>query len=239
VASRKQGLFPVLTFRDLLVATLLCFFQCFIHRISPRPVLPLNEYLRPLSDLSRSSRYTQTLLNRAVDSKTRSIRHTTTSTTQFHPLDRPPLQHSRSCWKHLLEGKENRRSSIEFRRHSSPTMANQTRGLCPEPFFELSKFPTDGGFVDGRLCQHFTDEIACCLPCPMTEWVYPDNFGTLTSVGDWVATASAICCVFLLLSWLFLPVEKTNRHYLSICLTIPVALMNVGSPPVHHLVHFR
>jgi hypothetical protein len=62
----------------------------------------------------------------------------------------------------------------------------------------------------------------------MTDWVYPDNFSTLTAVGDWVATASLICCCLLLLSWLCLPVEKTNRHYLSICLTIPIALMNLG-----------
>jgi len=33
----------------------------------------------------------------------------------------------------------------------------------------------------------------------------------------------------LLLSWLVLPVEKTHRHYLSICLTIAVMLMNVSA----------
>lgn len=63
----------------------------------------------------------------------------------------------------------------------------------------------------------------------MTDWVYPDYFDTLTAVANWVALSSVLCCVFLLLSWAFLPVDKTNRHYLSICLTIAVLLMNVSS----------
>lgn len=81
--------------------------------------------------------------------------------------------------------------------------------------------------IDGRLCQTVAT-IQCCLPCPMTDWVYPDRFDTLTAVANWVSLFSQICCIFLLLSWAFLPVEKTNRHYLSICLTVAILLMNVG-----------
>ncbi|KAH6998041.1 hypothetical protein BKA56DRAFT_607613 [Ilyonectria sp. MPI-CAGE-AT-0026] len=99
--------------------------------------------------------------------------------------------------------------------------------LCPSPFFDANLFPDVGGFVDGRLCQS-VGEMQCCLPCPMTDWVYPDYFDTLTAVANWVALSSVLCCVFLLLSWAFLPVDKTNRHYLSICLTIAVLLMNLG-----------
>ncbi len=61
----------------------------------------------------------------------------------------------------------------------------------------------------------------------MTDWVYPDSFKTLELAADWVAVISTICCVALLLSWGILPVEKTHRHYLSICLTIGVLLMGV------------
>ena len=64
----------------------------------------------------------------------------------------------------------------------------------------------------------------------MTEWVYPDRFSTFTLVANWLATVSGICCIFLLLSWLALPVDKTNRHYLSVCLTIGVFLMTVRDP---------
>ena len=62
----------------------------------------------------------------------------------------------------------------------------------------------------------------------MTDWAYPDSFNTLGVAAQWVAVGSTVCCVFLLASWAFLPVEKTYRHYLSICLTTAVLFMNVG-----------
>lgn len=62
----------------------------------------------------------------------------------------------------------------------------------------------------------------------MSDWAYPDNFNTLITAADWVAVASTVCCVFLLLSWLLLPIEKTHRHYLSICLTFAVVFLNLG-----------
>ena len=68
------------------------------------------------------------------------------------------------------------------------------------------------------------------MPCPMTDWAYPDSFNTVGVAAGWVAVVSIICCIFLLLSWAFLPVEKTNRHYMSICLTVGVVFMNVSTP---------
>ncbi|KAF5018653.1 hypothetical protein F66182_9358 [Fusarium sp. NRRL 66182] len=66
-------------------------------------------------------------------------------------------------------------------------MANNTSGLnmCPPPFYDASVFPLEGGFVDGRLCQ-VLGKMQCCLPCPMTEWVYPERFNTLTAVANWM-----------------------------------------------------
>lgn len=63
----------------------------------------------------------------------------------------------------------------------------------------------------------------------MTDWVYPDTFDAIGLAAEIVAVISAVLCVFLLLSWFCLPVEKTHRHYLSICLTIAVMFMNVSS----------
>ncbi|KAK3354986.1 hypothetical protein B0H65DRAFT_417612 [Neurospora tetraspora] len=105
-------------------------------------------------------------------------------------------------------------------------MANATN-LCPPPFLAEALFD-DGGFVDGRLCQEVAKGLSCCLPCPMTDWAYPDEFNTLGEVAQWVAVAGTACCVFLLLSWIILPVEKTSRHYLSLCLTTAVLFMNLG-----------
>lgn len=83
--------------------------------------------------------------------------------------------------------------------------------------------------VEGRLCQHLSDTLSCCMPCPMTDWAYPDSFQTLGLAAGWVAVVSTVCTVFLLLSWAILPVEKTNRHYMSIGLTVGVVFMNVSS----------
>ncbi|EAA35170.3 hypothetical protein GE21DRAFT_1311 [Neurospora crassa] len=105
-------------------------------------------------------------------------------------------------------------------------MANATNP-CPAPFLSEALF-NDGGFVDGRLCQEVGQGLRCCLPCPMTDWAYPDEFNTLGEVAQWVAVAGTACCVFLLLSWIILPVEKTHRHYLSLCLTTAVLFMNLG-----------
>ncbi|ROW11440.1 hypothetical protein VMCG_01183 [Cytospora schulzeri] len=97
---------------------------------------------------------------------------------------------------------------------------------CPAPFLNALQFG-DGGYIDGRLCMSEAG-ISCCLPCPLTAWAYPDNFDTMGIAADWIAVASTVCCVFLLLSWLVLPIDKTHRHYLSICLTFAVMFMNLG-----------
>jgi hypothetical protein len=66
------------------------------------------------------------------------------------------------------------------------------------------------------------------MPCPVTRIAYPDSFYTMSAAAQWVAVVSTISCVFLLLSWIVLPVEKTSRHYLSISLTVGVMFMNLG-----------
>jgi hypothetical protein len=58
--------------------------------------------------------------------------------------------------------------------------------------------------------------------------VYPDSFGVLTQVANWVSVVGAVAAVFLLASWAFLPVDRTSRHYLSISLTLTVVFMNVS-----------
>lgn len=75
--------------------------------------------------------------------------------------------------------------------------------------------------------------MLCCLPCPLTDWTYPTYFATLTTAANWVATAGVILCAFLLISWAILPTDKTNRHYLSVCLTLAVMIMSVSSHPTY------
>ncbi|KAI1162226.1 hypothetical protein F5B18DRAFT_662564 [Nemania serpens] len=103
----------------------------------------------------------------------------------------------------------------------------ELRGDCLAPYFNEASFPATGGYISGRLCSNLTGPT-CCLPCPLTDWVYADNFDTVTQSADWINVVGMIGCAFLLLSWIVLPVERTHRHYLSICLTVAVVFMNLG-----------
>ncbi|KAF1987118.1 hypothetical protein K402DRAFT_463215 [Aulographum hederae CBS 113979] len=101
---------------------------------------------------------------------------------------------------------------------------------CSLPFLPEYAFPDTGGYIDGRFCgQNPFDSLAiCCLPCPVQEWVYTDKFiSQLGSVG-WVSVASMVPCVFLLISWLILPVSKSHRHYLSVGLVLCVTMINLA-----------
>lgn len=127
---------------------------------------------------------------------------------------------------------------------SNSTLASN--GGCPKPFLSQSLFNTSIGckFVTvlmsivgkarltftvttGRLCTPIGSGVVCCLPCPQSDYLYPDNFNTVTTAANWVNVAALACSMFLLLSFAFLPVEKTHRHYLSICLAIGTVLMEV------------
>lgn len=105
--------------------------------------------------------------------------------------------------------------------------ALQSMTTCLPPFLDVNLFNNTQGYEPGRLCQNL-GKVTCCLPCPMTDWVYPESFNTLGLVAEWIAVVSTILCGGLLLSWAVLPVEKTSRHYLSVCLTSAVMLMNMG-----------
>jgi hypothetical protein len=48
---------------------------------------------------------------------------------------------------------------------------------------------------------------------------------------DWISVVSLISTVFLLASFAFLPVSKTHRHYLTVCLTVAVGIMSVSTKP--------
>lgn len=81
-------------------------------------------------------------------------------------------------------------------------MANITveRGACSAPFLQMSKFDRTAGCknsiltittqnlaetstdLDGRFCAPVPSAkgtVQCCLPCPITDWVYSD--------GEWCA----------------------------------------------------
>ena len=44
---------------------------------------------------------------------------------------------------------------------------------------------------------------------------------------DWVNVVGMVCTVYLLISFAVLPVQKTHRHYLSVCLAVSIGIMQV------------
>ena len=96
-----------------------------------------------------------------------------------------------------------------------------------------------------RICQKssLTNKI-CCLPCPVTDWIYPDSkslssipvqsshvlvdFDNIALATNYISLGSFICCLFLLLSFIVLNKTKTSRHYLTIGLVTGVGLLSLS-----------
>lgn len=53
------------------------------------------------------------------------------------------------------------------------------------------------------------------------------GFEQRTEIANWVNLAAFILSVYLLLSFMILPVKYTRRHYLSVCVTLGVVFMEV------------
>lgn len=50
----------------------------------------------------------------------------------------------------------------------------------------------------------------------------------LVTGSTYLNLAGVVCCVFLLVSFAVLPVEYTNRHYLSVCLVVAILILQVS-----------
>lgn len=109
---------------------------------------------------------------------------------------------------------------------NNATRADLLRGGCPAPFYDVKQFGFDG-FIDGRFCAPY-GQLVCCLPCPLTDFLYPESFNTSYRVAEALNVAGLICLVILLITYLVLPADKTRRHYLSYCLIIAAILMALG-----------
>ncbi|KAF2674233.1 hypothetical protein BT63DRAFT_5292 [Microthyrium microscopicum] len=98
------------------------------------------------------------------------------------------------------------------------------RGLCPAPFLDMAQYPNVGGNVQGRMCSDVGGGLTCCLPCPATDWIYPQSFNMWYRISQIISAVGMAISMFLLISWAVLPAEKSRRHYLSVCLVIGILL---------------
>ncbi|KAL2867128.1 protein gprM [Aspergillus lucknowensis] len=106
---------------------------------------------------------------------------------------------------------------------------NDLRGACPPPYYQEDLFD-NGGFVGGRFCQNTptAGNASCCLPCPQASWLYGEEIQDKIKIASWVSVAVLPLCVFLLVSYAVLPAKRTHRHYLSICFTLGIGLMQIA-----------
>ncbi|KAF1959309.1 hypothetical protein CC80DRAFT_324984 [Byssothecium circinans] len=110
---------------------------------------------------------------------------------------------------------------------ANTTLSSPLRGLCPAPFYDASKFGV-GGFVQGRFCASMQRGLSCCLPCPATDYLYPQDFKSWYRAAEALNLIGLVLLCFLLLSFIVLPAEKSRRHYLSYCLIIAAIFMALG-----------
>ncbi|PSK60657.1 hypothetical protein B9Z65_807 [Elsinoe australis] len=103
-------------------------------------------------------------------------------------------------------------------------------GGCPPPFYNAASFPSSGGFTDARVClpPERVMGLTCCLPCPTTQWVYPESFEKVADGAAWVNVFSLCLLVFVLVSYALLPAQFTRSHYLNTCLVISACMINLG-----------
>ncbi|KAK6519516.1 hypothetical protein TWF281_003343 [Arthrobotrys megalospora] len=111
-------------------------------------------------------------------------------------------------------------------------MSEKLLEFCPTPLVPLADFPATGGSINGRLCTKiptpFGTTYPCCVPCPVQDWLYPDNFSRIVDAVAYVNLASITACLFMLLSFWVLPTTQTHRHYLSVSLVVAVLIMEAS-----------
>jgi len=92
-------------------------------------------------------------------------------------------------------------------------------------FVELIASLTD---ISARFCAAPTPTLICCLPCPISDWVFSDKFAHQASSANYVGILTLILNSMLLLTYVVLPEEKSHRHYLSIGLTLSLILLSIA-----------
>ncbi|KAK3069860.1 hypothetical protein LTR53_011470 [Teratosphaeriaceae sp. CCFEE 6253] len=99
---------------------------------------------------------------------------------------------------------------------------------CPTPFLDATLFPPRGGNIASRFCAAPNPALLCCLPCPLSDWVFSDSFQHQAPTANYVGILTFVLNALLLLTYVVLPEEKSHRHYLSIGLTISLMILSLA-----------
>lgn len=70
--------------------------------------------------------------------------------------------------------------------------------------------------------------LSCFLPCPATDYLYPQDFGKWYRAAEALNVAGSVCMTFFLVSYVALPAEHTRRHYLNSCSIVAAMFLTVS-----------
>jgi hypothetical protein len=99
---------------------------------------------------------------------------------------------------------------------------------CPPPFLPESAYSPRGGYIAGRFCGPFSESLYCCLPCPLQQWVYSNEFQHKANIAYWFNVPGFIAQVFLLASFAVLKEEESRGHYMSVGLCLALMMLEVS-----------
>ena len=87
---------------------------------------------------------------------------------------------------------------------------------------------TDLVDVQGRFCFRLTQDYVvttCCVPCPVTEWIYSEQFPGKLQAANYMAVFSLTCSLFLLCTLLIGWKNNGVQSYWTVGLTASLSLI--------------
>ncbi|KKK21523.1 hypothetical protein P175DRAFT_0217589 [Aspergillus ochraceoroseus IBT 24754] len=109
------------------------------------------------------------------------------------------------------------------------TATGNSTTLCPAPFIAELSIEDGDGYILGRWCEDLVvgnETVSCCFPCPITDWVYSDDF--TTDMVPWIGLCVLILIVIPILTYFVLPSRTTQRHYLKTSPLMGFVFMSVA-----------
>ena len=127
---------------------------------------------------------------------------------------------------------------------------NVTTPLCPTPFLHDGSYGDQGGGlwktkrsivtlhrltlaidIQGRFCVYLTQHnstTSCCLPCPVTRWIYSDQFPEKLQAANYMAVPSLASSLFLLCTYVVGWKRNGTQSYWTIGLTASLSLVTIS-----------
>lgn len=85
--------------------------------------------------------------------------------------------------------------------------------------------------INGRFCFHLKENnssATCCVPCPVTGWIYSDRYPEKLRAASYVAVFSLLCTLFVLCTLLVGWKKNGIQAYWTIGLAASLSLLTTA-----------